>query len=76
MNYRIIKTEYEPAMTFEEIAAAMGCNKQTVWVIYSRALFKLRREFRRKPAVAMAIFGLRQMKEAARDSEIFPDWSE
>jgi predicted DNA-binding protein (UPF0251 family) len=74
MNYRIIKTEYEPAMTFEEIAQAMGCNKQTVWVIYSRALFKLRKELRHKPALVKALFGLRQMKEEARNSEIFPDW--
>ena len=42
-------TNYKPARTFDEIAAAMGLTRQTVWHLYARALNKIRRELRRHP---------------------------
>lgn len=54
-NLLAFDLNYEPAMTFEEIAEALGCNKQTVWVIYARALEKIRRELRRRRAKYRAL---------------------
>jgi predicted DNA-binding protein (UPF0251 family) len=76
VNHKIIKVDYEPAMTFEEIAVAMGTNKQTIWVIYARALYKIRKALNHKPALREAICGLARMKEEGRNSQTFPDWSE
>lgn len=76
MNYRRLECEYQPAMTFGEIAAAMHTSPQVVWVIYARALHKLRRELQRKPAVRDAVLGLAKMKEQQRNVQILPDWGE
>ena len=41
-NYSVGGGSYDPAMTFEEIAAVMGTDKKHVWHWYARAIKKLR----------------------------------
>jgi hypothetical protein len=70
-NKKAFPTNYQPAMSFEEIAAAMGCRRQTVFVIYARALDKIRRELRRR--------GQQSYPELLDHTEIsrgpaLPDW--
>jgi len=70
-NKRVVKLNYEPAMTFEEIGAALGVDYKTAFVIYARAMEKIRRELRRH---ADRYVALMQHEEAARGAA-FPDWS-
>ena len=42
-NYRPAMGDYEPAMGFDEIAIALGTDKQHVWHWYKNGIKKLRR---------------------------------
>lgn len=59
-------------MTFEEIAAAMGLNRQTVWMIYARALEKIRREISKNPRSYIALI---EHLEPAR-GPVYPNWDD
>lgn len=71
-NKRVIHLNYEPAMTFDEIAAAMKLNKQTVWVIYARAVDKIRNALRVR---AEQYAELLDHEETGR-GPVYPDWRE
>jgi hypothetical protein len=71
-NKRVIRMNYEPAMTFDEIAAAMKLNKQTVWVIYARAVDKIRTALRTRAEQYAALL---DHEEAGR-GPVYPDWRE
>ena len=64
-NYRPNMGDYEPAMTFEEIAAAMGTDRQHVWHWYAQAIRKLRAQpdtLRRLLAMADALAAEREKR--------------
>jgi len=62
-------------MTFEEIGAALGMNMQTVFVIYARALHKIRRNLRQRLELRRALLGSLHLAEETRPRpQVFPDW--
>jgi hypothetical protein len=63
--------EYEPAMTFTQIANVLGTSRQNVFVIYSRALEKIRVELRRAPKQYVDLI----QHEECFGRVIFPDWN-
>lgn len=71
-NLLAFASNYEPAMTFDEIAEALGCNRQTVWVIYARALEKIRRELRRRSEKHRAMI---EHQEPER-GPVYPNWDD
>jgi len=74
MNYRVLPSEYEPAMTFEEIAAALGTSMQVVWHLYSSALHKLRRYLRQHPELRRSMQSSAQTLDGTRRRPAWPDW--
>ena len=55
--------DYEPAMTFEEIAAALSTDKQHVWHWYKNGIKKLRRN----PDVLQRLLGIANHLAVERD---------
>lgn len=71
-NKRVIHLNYEPAMEFNEIAAEMKLSTQAVWMIYARAVDKIRDALR---ARAEQYAALLDHEEAGR-GPVYPDWRE
>lgn len=62
-NYRPEMGDYEPAMGFEEIAIALGTDKQHVWHWYKNAIKKLRRN----PAELLRLLAIADALDVERD---------
>jgi len=73
-NFNVVHQNYEPAMTFFEIATALGIRKKAVFFHYARAMEKIRREILRHPEVYREIAGLLAMRR--REAPVFPDWGD
>ena len=71
-NLLAFPTNYEAAMTIDEIAEAMGTTRQTVWHLYARGLEKIRLELSRNPRRYAALV---QHEEGVRSGQAFPDWT-
>jgi hypothetical protein len=62
----------EPAMTWDEIGAAMGITKQHAFMIYARAMEKLRREFRRSPELYLRLMDELNGRDGCE--MVYPKW--
>ena len=62
-NYKPEMGDYEPAMTFDEIAAALSTDRQHVWLWYVTAIKKLRRS----PDVLQRLLGVADELAIERD---------
>lgn len=69
-NLLAFHLNYEPAMSFEEIAAVLGCTKQLVWFLYVQALEKIRCELRKDPKKHRALLAHTELGRGAA----YPDW--
>lgn len=73
-NMLVFPLNYPPAMTFEEIAAALNTRRRSIFHIYARAIEKIRHELRIHPHRYAALLTHR---EPTRDRDTFPDhWLE
>lgn len=64
-KYAKAAASYEPAMTFEEIGAALGIRKQAAYFLFVSALKKLRKT----NSGAGQLFELAQFRERERQSK-------
>ncbi len=71
-NLLAFPTNYAAAMTFDEIAEALGTSRQHVWSLYVHGLEKIRRELRRNPRRYAALL---QHTELDRAGAQWPDWT-
>lgn len=62
-SYRPRMGDYEAAMTFEEIAAVLGTDKQHVWHWYATGIKKLRRD----PAALLSLLSMADALAAERE---------
>jgi hypothetical protein len=62
-NYKPQMGEYDAAMSFDEIAVALGTDKQHVWHWYATAIRKLRRN----PDILHKLLGIADHLAAERD---------
>jgi hypothetical protein len=75
-NIRVIHRNYRPAHTFEEIAKVIGVTPQGAFVIYARALEKIRMSLRSEPRLCQEMCGSAAMLDARRGETVYPDWSD
>ena len=64
--------DYDAAMTFEEIARALGTDKQHVWHWYASGIKKLRRD----PAKLKQLLELANAVATERDSRALVEFSQ
>lgn len=75
-NFRVVHRNYEPAMTFDEIAVALGSNRRAVFVVYARAMEKIRRQIRKNPQLYRDMWGLVGMRNELHQPTALPAWGD
>jgi len=71
-----LSTQFEPVMSLNEIACAMGISQQRVSQLYFSALRKLRRHLRAHPELRRAIAGTAGELDQVRPcGPVMPDWN-